>query len=104
MSSRVSTCTGKVCPFWRRYNTDCPNYIECRWVTQDGHEHVTKDCAPKRSTMMVQQLYNQFVKTQGSFDQMRNAAISVFHIAMNKDTEKTAGLIESCEETKLIEE
>ena len=38
----------------------CPNYIETLWHKKDEPQPVVvKDCAPKRSLLMIQELYNR---------------------------------------------
>jgi hypothetical protein len=48
------------CPFKKMGFDQCPNYIETLWHEKDNAQPVIiKDCAPKRTLLMVQELYNR---------------------------------------------
>lgn len=48
------------CPFKRMGFSECPNYIETVWHEQGSQQPtIVKDCAPKRSLLMIQELYNR---------------------------------------------
>jgi hypothetical protein len=76
MSRRESTCKTK-CPFWTRYGENCPNYVEGTWESQDGEKYTTKDCAPKRSMILVQQMYDHIIGVRRDYNQFRNASTEV---------------------------
>lgn len=80
MSKRSDTCHGKKCPFWKRYEEYCPNYVEGEWKTPDGHEYTTKDCAPKRAMILSQQLYDFMIGTRKDYNNMRSAAVQVLSL------------------------
>jgi len=73
MSNRKDTCPGKECPLWKRYGEHCPNYVKGEWRTNDGHEYTTHDCAPKRSMILCQQIYDNMVNVRKDYNQVRNA-------------------------------
>lgn len=86
MSNRSDTCTGKKCPFFRRYGDQCPNYVTGQWVTNDGHIYDTKDCAPKRSMILCQQIYDQMVDTRKDYNDVRNVTIQLLnHVAVDNN-------------------
>jgi hypothetical protein len=80
MSQRKDTCHGKKCPFWKRYGEFCPNYVEGKWETPEGHEYETKDCAPKRAMILSQQLYDQLICTRKDYNEMRNATVKILSL------------------------
>jgi hypothetical protein len=81
MSKRRDTCTGKKCPFWKRYGDQCPNYVEGIWLTPDKHEYETKDCAPKRTMILSQQLYDFMVATRKDYAETRRATVEILKVA-----------------------
>ena len=83
MSQRQDTCTGKVCPFWKKYAEQCPNYVEGMWQTPEGHKYETKDCAPKRTMILAQQLYDFMIATRKDYAETRRASVEVLKIAAN---------------------
>ena len=76
MSQRINTCDPK-CPFWKKYKKHCPNFIEGRWVTKEGHIYETEDCAPKRSMILCQQIYDQMIDTRKDYNEVRNISYNV---------------------------
>ena len=104
MSQRQDTCLGKPCPFWKKYKEFCPNYVTGTWLTNDGHEYETKDCAPKRSMILSQQLYDHITCARKDYNSMRNAAVSIFQIAsQNNGIELVAeGEVVDAEEQKVL--
>jgi hypothetical protein len=56
----------------------CPNYVE-GWWQPDGENVpiLIKDCAPKRSLLLMQNVYNQMINVQQSNEQQRNEATNV---------------------------
>lgn len=51
----------------------CPNFIETVWVSDKGEKKLVRDCAPKRTLLMVQDLYNRQVGLQKAQEEMRNS-------------------------------
>ena len=48
------------CPFKKMGFSECPNYIETLWHEQGNPQpKIVKDCAPKRSLLMLHELYNR---------------------------------------------
>lgn len=50
----------------------CPNKIEASWQDHEGNVKIIADCAPKRTFFMVQNLHNNILSLQKSFEQLRN--------------------------------
>ena len=102
MSQRQDTCKGKPCPFWVRYGDMCPNYVEGQWKTNEGHTYSTKDCAPKRSMILCQQLYDQLIATRKDYAGVRKATVEVLqHVSFHNGIEFIEGEVE---DAKLIED
>jgi len=73
MAKRKDTCIGQRCPFWRRYQDTCPNFVKGDWKTVEGHEYETKDCAPKRSMILCQQIYDHMLDVRRDYGHVREA-------------------------------
>jgi len=78
---RQDTCTERKCPFWHRYKDQCPNYVEGQWKTPKGATYQTKDCAPKRSMILTQQLYDFMIGMRQDYADVRKATEAVLQIA-----------------------
>jgi len=85
------TCD-KNCPLWKKYKEKCPNYIESWWKPENKKEPILiKDCAPKRTFIMIQELHNRFIGVEKSQEEQRNRmdvvnkTFSRLMIAMGKD-------------------
>ena len=105
MSQRKDTCHGKACPFWKRYGEYCPNFVEGDWVTVKGHKYSTKDCAPKRAMILSQQIYDHMTCARKDYNEMRNAAVQIFHLASRTNgIELIEGEVVDAEDTKLLPE
>lgn len=72
-----STCDGEKCKLWQLLDGCCPNYIENWWTKPGKKPALVKDCAPKRSLMMLQDIHNAFVSSQQAFEKFRNECIWV---------------------------
>jgi len=97
------TCN-KECPLWKKYKDKCPNYVESWWQSNDGGEpKLVKDCAPKRTFLMIQELNNRLVGLQQAQEQQRNLTSTVMtslqsvakRIKAKIDDEETIGKIPS---------
>lgn len=51
---------------------DCPNYVESWWQSKDGTPKLVKDCYPKRSLLMEQEIINRLLSLQSANEQSRN--------------------------------
>jgi hypothetical protein len=80
MSRRENTCN-KRCPFWTRYGRHCPNYVEGEWKSREGEKYPVKDCAPKRSMILTQQMYEHIIGVRRDYNQFRNASTEVLKLA-----------------------
>lgn len=68
------TACGRKCPFAVGDDcSSCPNYVESFWVNaKDNQPQLIRDCAPKRTFMMVQDLHNRLTGVQEAQEQQRN--------------------------------
>lgn len=66
-----NTCS-KECPLWKKYKDKCPNYIQTTWTNEKGEVKLIEDCAPKRTMLMLQEVYNRLVGVEKSQEQQRN--------------------------------
>ena len=58
------------CPFRKMGFDECPNYIETLWHEQGSAQPtIVHDCAPRRSLLMVQELYNRTFGMQQQINQ-----------------------------------
>jgi hypothetical protein len=69
-----NTCDFEKCYFAQLLDKveQCPNYVEAWWTPHKGQPELYKDCAPKRTQLMVQELYNRLTGLQQSSEQERN--------------------------------
>lgn len=102
MKRRQDTCIKERCPFWKRYGTSCPNYVEGEWVTTENERYSTRDCAPKRSMILNQQIYDALIDTRKDYGQVRKAMVDVMTLAAyNGGVDFIEGTVE---EVKQIED
>lgn len=61
------------CAFKIKDGKKCPNYIETLW-NEEGNQQprIVKDCAPKRTLLMLQELYNRTFSLQKQVNQAEN--------------------------------
>ena len=63
----------------------CPNYMESWWQpapqATDRTPILVKDCAPKRTFLMIQELSNRLVGVQKSQEELRNETVWVQAVA-----------------------
>jgi len=50
----------------------CPNFVESWWKPLEGEPKLVKDCAPKRTLLIYQELYSQQVRLQQASEEQRN--------------------------------
>lgn len=66
------------CPFKEQGFKECPNYIETIWNEKDDPQpHIVRDCAPRRSLLMLQELYNRCYGIQGQINQAESEVSSL---------------------------
>lgn len=66
----------------------CPNFIESWWTPEsDGKPILIKDCAPRRTFLMIQDLSNRLVGVQKASEQSRNnsAEVQVLQEALGRN-------------------
>lgn len=68
-----STCKMS-CPFWKKYQHNCPHYIETTWMPHDESQSpkVIRDCAPKRSLILQLELHSKLEGMIVASNQERN--------------------------------
>ena len=103
MANRTDTCNVK-CPFWKKYKDHCPNHVKGMWRTVEGHVYETKDCAPKRSMILCQQIYDHMIDVRQDYNQVRNAASNLMMLVGKQNNIDIMIEHEDVEEAKLIEE
>ena len=82
MSSRREDTCREDCPFWTRYGKRCPNYVSGSWESHDsGEKYFTKDCAPKRTMILTQQMYDHVIGVRRDFNKFHNASVEVLKLA-----------------------
>jgi hypothetical protein len=59
----------------------CPNYVEGVWESKEGEKYTTKDCAPKRTMILTQQMYDHIIGVRRDYNQFRNASTEVLRLA-----------------------
>jgi len=80
------TCDPKKCAFLRKVLKEknpagCPNYIESFWTkTGESQPILVKDCAPRRTVLMCQELVNSNIGLQQANEKMRNKAGRVLDV------------------------
>lgn len=72
-----NTCDIKSCPVAKRLkikkDEECFNFIETWWIPEGKKKPVMlRDCSPKRTLIMIQDLYSRLIGVQQSQEQMRN--------------------------------
>ena len=69
----------------------CPNYSRSYWRNDKAEEICVHDCAPIRTMLMVQELFNRFIGLQEASEQERNKYQRVFlelaNIKLNNNKE-----------------
>lgn len=68
----------KDCPFLKMGFPECPNYIETLWY-QEGEVQpvIVKDCAPKRSLLMLHELHGRVFGCQKQINQAENEIVNI---------------------------
>jgi len=79
-----NTCKKGECYWWGLTDGKCPNFIESWWKPSElntGQPVLVADCAPIRTFLMVQELYNRLVGVQAVQEEMRNENVWVQAVA-----------------------
>ena len=80
-----STCNFKECALAKKWKIkkpeECFNYIENQFQTTDGKVIIVKDCCPKRSLLMIQELYNSVERLHISNSELKNQVQAVNKMA-----------------------
>jgi hypothetical protein len=53
--------------------TSCPNFVQSIWISEKGEHKLVNDCAPRRLTLMMQQVIQSNLALQKSNEELRNA-------------------------------
>ena len=80
-----NTCNPKECKLFDLLGgvpEQCPNYME-NWFTPSGGGKpvLTKDCAPRRTLLMISDLHNRLIGVQKAQEEQRNENIWVQVVA-----------------------
>jgi len=85
------TCDTK-CKFWKKYGEHCPNYIESAWRSADSNEFKrVKDCAPKRTFLMLQSIENRLLAIEKQINGFKNVIdtkVKTIHFRLGQDQSK----------------
>lgn len=100
---RSDTCNEK-CPFWKKYKKNCPNFVEGEWRTHEGHTYKTFDCAPKRSMILCQQVYDHMLNVRMDYNTVRNTTEKMLQLVGKQNNIDVLIGSEDVEDAKLIEE
>lgn len=66
------------CPFKEMGYKECPNYIETIWNEIDNPEpRIVRDCAPRRSLLLLQELLNKSFAVQAQASQMEGEVVKL---------------------------
>jgi hypothetical protein len=103
MSQRSDTCNVK-CPFFKKYKEYCPNFVKGQWRTVEGHVYETRDCAPKRSMILCQQIYDHMIDVRQDYNQVRNSTFNLMRLVGQQNNIDVLIGHEEVQEAKLIEE
>ena len=67
----VNDTACKQCPYKEKGFKECPNYIETIWQEEGNPQpKIVKDCAPRRSLLLLQELCNKSFALQKQTSQM----------------------------------
>lgn len=90
------TCREKECSHWSKGK--CPFSFETWWKPLEGQPKLIRDCAPIRTMIMVQELYNKQIGMQAALESQRNEAVKIFdtfkNIARQIETKHNIRLLE----------
>jgi hypothetical protein len=77
------TCLKEKCHLWDLFDQkNCPNYCESFWKPEDTNQQkLVCDCAPRRTMLMIQDIFNRIICMQQSQEQSRNEAVWVQVVA-----------------------
>lgn len=78
------TCNFEQCKFGKSFfnnRTECFNFVETWWKPLEGQPKLVGDCAPRRTMLMVQDLYNRLIGLQQASEQERNANVHINEFA-----------------------
>ena len=80
-----NTCNYKECKLFDLLGgsqEQCPNYQESWWTpSRGGTPLLVKDCAPRRTFLMIQDLHNRLIGVQKAQEQQRDETVWVQVIA-----------------------
>ena len=78
------TCIKEKCPLYKKFKERCPNYIITGWkVHKEAQPVMISDCAPKRTLLMMQTLFNRFIGVQQSSEKQINTNVKFMGIMEN---------------------
>lgn len=80
----------------------CPNFQETWWEPEKGQPVLLKDCAPRRTMLMIQELYNRQIGLQKAQEQQRNESTKLLG-AMNVIVKTISNRIQAAGKEKAID-
>ena len=83
-----NTCKESDCVVYKKLKLknqrECPNFIETGWKEHDNTQPVMiSDCAPIRTMLMLQTLYNRFIGVQKSSETQVNTQVKFMGMLEN---------------------
>lgn len=78
------TCDKEKCQLWSLFDGHCPNKMENMFSpppTVGGPPKMVIDCAPRRTMLMIQELYNRLIGVQKAQEEQRNENVWVQVVA-----------------------
>lgn len=94
-----NTCGFDTCAVAKRMKLkkpqECVNYIESWWTKPEGKPVLVQDCAPRRTTLMIQDLYNRLIGVEQSQEQQRNMLATLEPLVKVAKEYQTGLLLES---------
>lgn len=80
-----NTCNPENCKLFNLLGgtpEQCPNYQESWWTPEGkGKPILVKDCSPRRTFLMIQDLHNRLIGVQKAQEEQRNEAVWVQVVA-----------------------
>ena len=75
-----NTCNSKECKLFELLGgteEQCPNFVQAWWRPLEGEPKLVKDCAPKRTMIMIQEHYNRLIGLQQAQEEQRNESTKI---------------------------
>lgn len=77
------TCNFEICALRRKLKIktgwECPNYLETTWVNEKKENIITKDCAPKRTCLSINDVLSRILTLQKTDENSRNTSTELIN-------------------------